>query len=80
MRTDERIEEIDPLPVEDSTVVSECAHRSLQATVSDIDQQWADLATKRWQDLQSGRVTPIGSDEAFQEIWSRLDGCNLSSC
>ena len=72
MRTDERIEEIDPLPVEDRTVVSECAHRSLQTTGSDIDQQWADLASQRWQDIQSGHVTPIGSDEVFQEIWSRV--------
>lgn len=72
MRTDERLEEIDPLPVEDGTVVSECAHRSLQTTVSDIDQQWADLASQRWQDIQAGRVTPIGIDQVFQEIWSRV--------
>ena len=72
MRTDERIQEIDPLPVEDQTVVTE-GERSLQTTVSDIDQQWADLASQRWQDLQSGRVTSIDSDEVFQEIWSRVD-------
>ena len=73
MRTDERIQEIDPLPVEDQTVVTEGELRSLQTTVSDIDQQWADLASQRWQDLQSGRVTSIDSDEVFQEIWSRVD-------
>ena len=73
MCTDERIEEIDPLPVEDRTVVPECAHRSLQATVSDIDQQWADLASQQWQGIQAGRVTPIGIDEVFQDIWSRVD-------
>lgn len=72
MRTDERIEEIDPLPVEDRTVVSECVIQPLQTTGSDIDQQWADLASQRWQDMQSDRITSIDSDEVFQEIWSRV--------
>lgn len=72
MRTGERIQEIKSLPVADRALVAECVLRSLQPTVSEIDQKWSDLASQRWQDIRSGRVTPIGSDEVFQEIWSRV--------
>ena len=72
MGTDEFCREVESLPAEDSTVDAECVIRSLQTIMSDIDQQRAGLASQRWQEIASGRVTPIGSDEAFQAIWSRV--------
>jgi putative addiction module component (TIGR02574 family) len=73
MKTDDLILEIQSLPVEERARVADCILRSLNQTVSDVDQKWADLATKRLQDIQAGAVTPVAGDEVFDEIWRRLN-------
>jgi hypothetical protein len=73
MQTDDMIQEIESLPAEERLPVAECILRSLNQTVSDNDQMWAELATKRCQDIQTGRVTPVDADQAFQDILRRFD-------
>jgi putative addiction module component (TIGR02574 family) len=73
MKTDDLILEIQSLPVEERARVADCILRSLNQTVSDVDQKWADLATKRLQDIKAGAVTPVAGDEVFDEIWRRLN-------
>jgi putative addiction module component (TIGR02574 family) len=72
MKTDDLILEIQSLPVEERARVADCILRSLNSTVSEIDLKWADLATKRLDDIQAGRVKPVSSDDVFDEIWRRL--------
>ncbi len=72
MKTDDLILEIQSLPVEERPRVADCILRSLNQTVSEVDQKWADLAAKRLQDIQAGSVKPVAGDEVFDEIWHRL--------
>jgi putative addiction module component (TIGR02574 family) len=69
MKTDDLILEIQSLPVEERTRIAECILRSLNPTVSEVDQRWADLAAKRLQEIQAGAVKPVAGDEVFGEIW-----------
>lgn len=73
MKTDDLILEIQSLPVEERARVADCILRSLNQTVSDVDQKWADLATKRLQDIKTGAVKPVAGDAVFDEIWRRLN-------
>ncbi|MBM5816167.1 MAG: addiction module protein [Cyanobacteria bacterium K_Offshore_surface_m2_239] len=72
MKTDDLIREIQSLPVEERARVADCILRSLNQTVSDIDQKWADLATKRLHDITTGAVQSVAGDEVFDDIWRRL--------
>ena len=73
MQTDDMIQEIESLSPKERVPVAECILRCLNQAVSDNDQVWAELATKRCQDIQSGRVTPADAGQAFQEIMRRVD-------
>jgi len=72
MKTDDMILEIQSLPVEERARVTDCILRSLNQTVPEVDQTWADLATKRLRDITTGSVKPVASDDVFVEIWRRL--------
>jgi hypothetical protein len=41
--------------------------------VSEVDLKWADLAARRLQDIQTGVVKPVASEDVFAEIWRRFD-------
>ena len=73
MRTDDRILEIQSLPVEERARVADCILRSLNQTVPAVDQKWANLAAKRLHDIRAGTVNPVAGDEVFDEIWHRLN-------
>ena len=73
MKTDDLILEIQSLPVEERARVADCILRSLNQTVSEVDQKWADLAAKRLQDIQTGVVKPVAGEDVFAEIWHRLN-------
>jgi len=73
MKTDDLILEIQSLPVEERAHVADCILRSLNQTVSEVDQKWADLAARRLQDIQSGVDKPVAGEDVFAEIWRRLN-------
>ena len=73
MKTDDLILEIQSLPVEERARVADCILRSLNQTVSEVDQKWADLAARRLQDIQTGVVKPVAGEDVFAEIWRRLN-------
>ena len=68
MNTDDLILEIQSLPVEERARVADCILRSLNQTVSEVDQKWADLAARRLQDIQTGGVKPVAGCEVFGKI------------
>jgi hypothetical protein len=68
MKTADLILEIQSLPVEERARVADCILRSLNQTVSEVDQKWADLATKRLQDIQAGTVKPMAGCVVFGKI------------
>jgi putative addiction module component (TIGR02574 family) len=73
MKTDDLILEIQSLPVEERARVADCILRSLNQTVSAVDQKWADLAARRLQDIQTGVVKTVADEDVFTEIWHRFD-------
>jgi hypothetical protein len=73
MKTDDLILEIQSLPVEERARVADCILRSLNQTVSEVDQKWADLAARRLQNIQTGVVKPVAGEDVFGEIWRRLN-------
>jgi putative addiction module component (TIGR02574 family) len=73
VKTDDLILEIQSLPVEERARVADCILRSLNQTVSEVDQKWADLAARRLQDIQSGVDKPVAGEDVFAEIWRRLN-------
>jgi putative addiction module component (TIGR02574 family) len=73
VKTDDLIQEIQSLPVEERARIADCILRSLNQTVPAVDQKWADLAAKRLQEIQAGAVKPVAGDEVFDEIWRRLN-------
>ena len=73
MKTDDLILEIQSLPVEERARVADCILRSLNQTVSEVDQKWTDLAARRLQDIQTGVVKPVAGEDVFGEIWRRLN-------
>jgi putative addiction module component (TIGR02574 family) len=73
MKTEDLILEIQSLPVEERARVADCILRSLNQTVSEVDQKWADLAARRLQDIQTGTVKPVAGEDVFGEIWRRLN-------
>jgi hypothetical protein len=68
MKTDDLILEIQSLPVEERARVADCILRSLNQTVSEVDQKWADLAARRLQDIQTGVVKPVAGCVVFGKI------------
>jgi len=72
MKTDDLILEIQSLPVEERARVADCILRSLNQTVAEVDQKWAELAAWRLQDVQTGVVRPVAGEDVFDEIWRRF--------
>ena len=72
MTTKKLIEEALSLPVEDRALIVDSLLRSLNTPEISIDNQWAELARKRLQELRSGAVKPIPGDEVFTKALERL--------
>ena len=68
MKTNDLILEIQSLPVEERARVADCILRSLNQTVSEVDQKWTDLAARRLQDIRTGTVKPVAGEDVFAEI------------
>ena len=58
--TDQLMQEIQLLPVEE------------RARVAEVDRYWADLSFRRLEEINSGKVMPISGEKVFEEIWDRF--------
>lgn len=67
------IEEAESLPVEERVRVVDSLLRTLNLPQSDIDEQWANVATKRLAEVRSGAVTTVPGDEVFKRIWKSFE-------
>jgi hypothetical protein len=65
MKTKELIAEAVSLPVEERALVVDSLLRSLNAPVPDIDKKWIAVAKNRLQQLRTGKITAIASEEVF---------------
>jgi len=71
MKTEEIIEEIVSLPVEERALVVDSLVRSLNSPKPEIDAEWAKEATRRLEELRSGKVKAIPGDEVFSRVFDR---------
>jgi putative addiction module component (TIGR02574 family) len=71
MKTDDLIEEIRSLPLEERAHLADVILKSLNQPASDTDQKWGELAVQRLSDLKAGLVQFIPGEEVFEEIWKR---------
>ncbi len=56
MKTDDLIQEIQSLPVDEHARLADCVLRSLNQTLPAIDQKWAELASQRLRYIQAGKA------------------------
>jgi putative addiction module component (TIGR02574 family) len=71
MKTDDLIEEIHSLPLEERAHLADVILKSLNQSASDTDQKWGELAVQRLSDLKTGLAQAIPGEEVFEEIWKR---------
>jgi putative addiction module component (TIGR02574 family) len=65
------IEEARSLPVEERTIVVDSLLRSLNLPDNEIDKKWGQIATRRLEELRSGKVQPVPGEEVFARIYAR---------
>lgn len=73
MNAQQLIAEANELPLEDRALVVDSLLHSLNASSSDVDQQWLKLAKQRLDEVKSGKVATVSAQEVFGKIWNRFD-------
>lgn len=72
MKTEDLIAEALSLPVEERALFVDSLLKSLNPPESEIDKKWASVAKRRLEELRSGEVKAIPSEEVFKKIWNRF--------
>jgi hypothetical protein len=65
--TEQLIENAISLPVEKRSLVIDCLLKSLNQPCPEVDKEWAELASKRVDELRSGKVEPLSSEEVLEK-------------
>ena len=68
----EIIHEAEALPVEDRTLVVDSLLRTLNRPDPEVEKKWIAVATRRMEELRSGKVKAIPSEEVFARIQQRF--------
>jgi putative addiction module component (TIGR02574 family) len=66
--TAEIIRQAQSLPVEERALVVDSLLRSLNPPDPEVERKWLAVATRRLQELRSGRVKSISGEEVFSKI------------
>lgn len=72
MRIKDLIAEATSLPVEERAIVADSILKSLNPPNSEIDKKWAEVATRRLQEIRSGQVKPVPGEDVFRKIQERF--------
>jgi len=73
MNTQDLIDEVISLPVEERALVVDSLLRSLNQPESEIDKKWAVTAKRRLAEMRSGSVDAVPGSKVFDKIWQRFD-------
>ncbi|OAZ91545.1 addiction module protein [Halomonas sp. G11] len=73
MNIKELVSEAESLPVEERVRVVDVLLRSLNSPEADIDKQWVDVARSRLDDIRSGKVATVSSEQVFANLRARLE-------
>lgn len=72
MKTEDLLEEIQSLPVEERARIADTVLKTLNPPESEIDKKWAEVATRRMEEIHSGHAKPLPGKDVFDEIWKRF--------
>ena len=70
--TEDIIQEVAALPVEERIIVVDSLLRTLNVPNPDIDKEWVRAAKSSLVELRSGRVNPVPGDRVFARIRERF--------
>ena len=72
MKTKDLLAEVISLPVEERALIVDSVLKSLNPVRPEIDRKWADVAKRRLNDLQSGKVDGIPGDKVLERVWNKF--------
>jgi putative addiction module component (TIGR02574 family) len=72
MKTKELIAEAVSLPVEERALLVDCLLSSLNTPEQRVDENWLTVAKDRLQQLKSGEVKGVTSEEVFKKIAAKF--------
>ncbi|MBL1262404.1 addiction module protein [Candidatus Methylomicrobium oryzae] len=72
MKTKELIAEAVSLPVEERALLVDCLLSSLNTPEQGVDENWVTVAKNRLQELKSGEIKAISSEEVFKKIAAKF--------
>jgi hypothetical protein len=72
MKTKELIAEAVSLPVEEKALLVDCLLSSLNTPEQRVDENWLTVAKDRLQQLKSGEVKGVTSEEVFKKIAAKF--------
>jgi putative addiction module component (TIGR02574 family) len=70
--TKKLIDEALSLPAEERAIIADSLLKSINMPETEIDKQWTAVAKKRLNELLSGEVEAIPSDDVFEKIDKRF--------
>lgn len=73
MESQELIDEVRSLPVEERARLVDSLLRSLNQTDSEVDAAWAQEAKRRLNEIRDGSVETIPGEEVFEEVRNTFD-------
>lgn len=72
MKTKDLLAEVISLPVEERALIVDSLLKSLNPVKPEIDRKWAEVARRRLNDLQSGKVEGIPGEKVFERVWNKF--------
>jgi len=72
-KTQELVEEVLLLPIEDRAYIIDSLIKSMNPVDPNIDSKWLEVSKRRLNELKSGEVKGVPGDEVFNRIWKRLE-------
>ncbi len=73
MNTQNLINEVAALPIEERALMVEALLQSLNQPESTIDEKWVILAQKRLDEIRENKVKTVSGVEVFNKIWKKFD-------
>jgi len=73
MSMQELMDEVVSLPIEERARLADVLLNSLNRSNPEIDRVWAEEATKRLEEIRSGKVKTVPIDEVFEKLSGRWE-------
>lgn len=73
MRTEDLIDEVTLLPIEERLRIVDAVLKSINAPDPEVDKAWAKVAKRRLDELDSGDVEGIPGEVVFERIRTRFN-------